>query len=339
MSKKKKIKLGVSIGDLHGIGLEVIIKTFKDPLIMRRCIPIIFAPYNICLEYKKLLQEDNILFNKIDSINNAEGDQVNILESTIYNHNLSIGNPSEVTGEIAFDSLKNACNYLKKKEIDILVTAPIDKYQIRKKIPDFIGHTEYLESKFSGSSLMMMVSKAMKIAFVTGHISLLNVPKNINEKKIIDQTIRLKNSLQSDFNIQNPKIAILGLNPHAGENGMLGDEEKNIISPAIKILNEKYNILSFGPFPADSFFSENNLNSFDGILAMYHDQGLIPFKTLSFSEGVNFTAGLNIIRTSPVHGVAYDIGGKKIANENSFKSAVVSACRIFKNRSTHNNQH
>ena len=209
MSKKKKIKLGVSIGDLHGIGLEVIIKTFKDPLIMRRCIPIIFAPYNICLEYKKLLQEDNILFNKIDSINNAEGDQVNILESTIYNHNLSIGNPSEVTGEIAFDSLKNACNYLKKKEIDILVTAPIDKYQIRKKIPDFIGHTEYLESKFSGSSLMMMVSKAMKIAFVTGHISLLNVPKNINEKKIIDQTIRLKNSLQSDFNIQNPKIAIL----------------------------------------------------------------------------------------------------------------------------------
>ena len=339
MSKKKKIKLGVSIGDLHGIGLEVIIKTFKDPLIMRRCIPIIFAPYNICLEYKKLLQEDNILFNKIDSINNAEGDQVNILESTIYNHNLSIGNPSEVTGEIAFDSLKNACNYLKKKEIDILVTAPIDKYQIRKKIPDFIGHTEYLESKFSGSSLMMMVSKVMKIAFVTGHISLLNVPKNINEKKIIDQTIRLKNSLQSDFNIQNPKIAILGLNPHAGENGMLGDEEKNIISPAIKILNEKYNILSFGPFPADSFFSENNLNSFDGILAMYHDQGLIPFKTLSFSEGVNFTAGLNIIRTSPVHGVAYDIGGKKIANENSFKSAVVSACRIFKNRSTHNNQH
>lgn len=339
MSKKKKIKLGVSIGDLHGIGLEVIIKTFKDPLIMRRCIPIIFAPYNICLEYKKLLQEDNILFNKIDSINNAEGDQVNILESTIYNHNLSIGNPSEVTGEIAFDSLKNACNYLKKKEIDILVTAPIDKYQIRKKIPDFIGHTEYLESKFSGSSLMMMVSKAMKIAFVTGHISLLNVPKNINEKKIIDQTIRLKNSLQSDFNIQNPKIAILGLNPHAGENGMLGDEEKNIISPAIKILNEKYNILSFGPFPADSFFSENNLNSFDGILAMYHDQGLIPFKTLSFSEGVNFTAGLNIIRTSPVHGVAYDIGGKKIANENSFKSAVVSACRIFENRSTHNNQH
>ena len=339
MSKKKKTKLGVSIGDLHGIGLEVIIKTFKDPLIMRRCIPIIFAPYNICLEYKKLLQEDNILFNKIDSINNAEGDQVNILESTIYNHNLSIGNPSEVTGEIAFDSLKTACNYLKKKEIDILVTAPIDKYQIRKKIPDFIGHTEYLESKFSGSSLMMMVSKAMKIAFVTGHISLLNVPKNINEKKIIDQTIRLKDSLQSDFNIQNPKIAILGLNPHAGENGMLGDEEKNIISPAIKILNEKYNILSFGPFPADSFFSENNLNSFDGILAMYHDQGLIPFKTLSFSEGVNFTAGLNIIRTSPVHGVAYDIGGKKIANENSFKSAVVSACRIFENRSTHNNQH
>jgi len=338
MSKKKKIKLGVSIGDLHGIGLEVIIKTFKDPILMRRCIPIIFAPYNICLEYKKLLKEDNISFNKIDSINNAEVDQLNILESTIYNHNLSIGKPSEVSGEIAFDSLKNACNYLKKKEIDILVTAPIDKYQIRKKIPDFIGHTEYLESKFYGSSLMMMVSKVMKIAFVTGHISLLNVPKNINEKKIIDQTIKFNNSLQSDFNIQNPKIAILGLNPHAGESGMLGDEEKNIISPAIKILNEKHNILSFGPFPADSFFSENNLNSFDGILAMYHDQGLIPFKTLSFSEGVNFTAGLNIIRTSPVHGVAYDIGGKQIANENSFKSAVFSACKIFENRTTYNNE-
>ncbi|MGY8931344.1 MAG: 4-hydroxythreonine-4-phosphate dehydrogenase PdxA [Flavobacteriales bacterium] len=339
MVNERKIKLGISIGDLHGIGFEVIIKTFKDPLIMRKCIPIIFAPYNLCLEYKNLITEDNTSLNKIDSINNAEADQINILESTIYHHNLSIGKPSEASGEIAFDSLKNACIYLENKEIDVLVTAPIDKYQIRKKIPNFIGHTEYLESKFSGSSLMMMVSKAMKIAFVTGHISLLNVPKNINEKKIIDQTIRLKNSLQSDFNIKNPKIAILGLNPHAGENGMLGDEEKSIISPAVKILNEKYNVLSFGPFPADSFFSENNLNSFDGILAMYHDQGLIPFKTLSFSEGVNFTAGLNIIRTSPVHGVAYDIGGKKLANENSFKSAVVSACRIFENRSTHNNQH
>ena len=218
--------------------------------------------------------------------------------------------------------------------IDTLVTAPIDKYQIRKSVPNFIGHTEYLENQFEGKSLMVMLSEKMKIAFMTGHIPLNEVSKNIKEDKIINKTIQLNNSLKKDFKISNPKIAVLGLNPHAGENDMLGIEESTIISPAIKHLQTKENIVAEGPFSADSFFTEEKLSKYDGIIAMYHDQGLIPFKGLSFSNGVNYTAGLNKIRTSPVHGVAYDISGKNTANSNSFIAAVNAACQIYISRNS-----
>jgi len=201
-------------------------------------------------------------------------------------------------------------------------------------VPNFIGHTEYLENQFEGKSLMVMLSEKMKIAFITGHIPLNQVSENIKEDKIINKTIQLNNSLKKDFKISNPKIAVLGLNPHAGENDMLGIEESTIISPAIKHLQTKENIVAEGPFSADSFFTEEKLSKYDGIIAMYHDQGLIPFKGLSFSNGVNYTAGLNKIRTSPVHGVAYDISGKNTANSNSFIAAVNAACLIYISRNS-----
>ena len=332
MLQKSKIKLGISVGDLHGIGLQVILKTFQDNKILQKCTPIIFAPYNICCDYTNIVEEKPITLNKINSIQDLHPNKINILENKKYNHKLSIGIPSKQSGLIAFDSLNDSCKALEKKEIDVLVTAPIDKYQIRRSINNFIGHTEFLESKFVGSSLMMMISSIMKIAFVTGHIPLSEVSTSITKEKIIEKAKRLNNSLITDFNILKPKIAILGLNPHSGENGMLGKEEDHVISPAINTINKKYNILAKGPFPADSFFTNTNLSLYDGILAMYHDQGLIPFKALSFSDGVNFTAGLNIIRTSPVHGVAYDIGATGNVNEKSFKSAVISACQILKTR-------
>jgi len=212
-----------------------------------------------------------------------------------------------------------------------LVTAPINKASIQEKVSGFIGHTEFLQGNFEGKSLMIMLSEVMKIAFVTGHVPLTEVRKAITPENIYAKTIKLNTSLVQDFGIRKPKIAVLGLNPHAGEEGLLGKEENDIITPTIKKLKRE-GIMAFGPYPADSFFTPKNLSSFDGILSMYHDQGLTAFKTLSFSEGVNYTAGLNIVRTSPAHGTAYDIAGQGIADEKSFREAVYMACDILKKR-------
>jgi 4-hydroxythreonine-4-phosphate dehydrogenase len=320
------------LGDVHGIGLEIILKTFKDQSLFNICTPILFGPHKICSDYTQAIQEKDMSFNKIKSIKEFKDNSINILEKESYDHNIALGEPSVNSAKIAFDSLENACKALEKKEIDVLVTAPIDKYQIRKSVAGFIGHTEFLENRFRGDSLMIMLSESMKIAFVTGHIALQDVSRAITKDKIIKKAQKLNESLRLDFKISNPKIAVLGLNPHSGENGMLGEEENNIISPAIDKLREDYNISVCGPFPADSFFTKEMLEAYDGILAMYHDQGLIPFKTLSFSKGVNFTAGIDIVRTSPVHGVAYDISAKNQANEKSFKCAVIAAIEIFNSR-------
>ena len=212
-----------------------------------------------------------------------------------------------------------------------MVTAPINKASIQEKVSGFIGHTEFLQGNFDGESLMIMLSEVMKIAFVTGHVPLTEVKKAITTENIYTKTVQLNTSLIQDFGIRKPKIAVLGLNPHAGEEGMLGKEENDIITPTIKKLKEE-GIMAFGPYPADSFFINKNLQQFDGILSMYHDQGLTAFKTLCFSEGVNYTAGLNIVRTSPVHGTAYEIAGQGIADEQSFRQAVYLACDIFKKR-------
>jgi len=326
-----KIKVGISIGDLNGIGLETIIKTLKDSRMMDFCTPIIFGSTKVAAIHRKALEMQDFNFNIIDNIEDAHPKKANLLNIWKDEVEINLGKATARSGELSFDSLKQATQALKDKKIDVLVTAPINKASIQEKVSSFIGHTEFLQGNFEGESLMIMLSEVMRIAFVTGHVPLTDVKKAITTENIYTKTLQLNTSLIQDFGIRKPKIAVLGLNPHAGEEGMLGKEENDIITPTIKKLKEE-GIMAFGPYPADSFFINKNLQQFDGILSMYHDQGLTAFKTLCFSEGVNYTAGLNIIRTSPVHGTAYEIAGQGIADEQSFRQAVYLACDIFKKR-------
>ena len=326
-----KIKVGISIGDLNGIGLETIIKTFKDSRMMDFCTPIIFGSTKVASIHRKAIAIQDFSFNIINNIKDANPKRANLLNIWEEDIEVKLGEATAKSGELSFDSLKKASDALKNNDIDVLVTAPINKASIQEKVKSFIGHTEFLQGNFEGESLMIMVSERMKVAFITGHIPLAEVKKSITNENIINKTKKLNTSLIQDFGIRKPKIAILGLNPHAGENGLLGDEENEHIIPAVKKLKEE-GIMAFGPYPADSFFTNKNLESFDGILSMYHDQGLTAFKTLSFSDGVNYTAGLNIVRTSPVHGTAYEIAGKGVADEKSFREAVFMACDIHKKR-------
>jgi 4-hydroxythreonine-4-phosphate dehydrogenase len=326
-----KIKVGISIGDLNGIGLETIIKTFKDSRMMDFCTPIIFGSTKVVAIHRKAIEMQDFNFNIINKIEDAHPKKANLLNIWKDEVEINFGKATIRSGELAFDSLKQATQALKDKKIDVLVTAPINKASIQEKVSGFIGHTEFLQGNFDGESLMIMLSEVMKIAFVTGHVPLIDVKKAITTENIYAKTVQLNTSLIQDFGIRKPKIAVLGLNPHAGEEGMLGKEENDIITPTIKKLKEE-GIMAFGPYPADSFFINKNLQQFDGILSMYHDQGLTAFKTLCFSEGVNYTAGLNIVRTSPVHGTAYEIAGQGIADEQSFRQAVYLACDIFKKR-------
>ena len=326
-----KIKVGISIGDLNGIGLETIIKTFKDSRMMDFCTPIIFGSTKVVAIHRKAIEMQDFNFNIINKIEDAHPKKANLLNIWKDEVEINFGKATIRSGELAFDSLKQATQALKDKKIDVLVTAPINKASIKEKVSGFIGHTEFLQGNFDGESLMIMLSEVMKIAFVTGHVPLTEVKKAITTENIYTKTVQLNTSLIQDFGIRKPKIAVLGLNPHAGEEGMLGKEENDIITPTIKKLKEE-GIMAFGPYPADSFFINKNLQQFDGILSMYHDQGLTAFKTLCFSQGVNYTAGLNIVRTSPVHGTAYEIAGQGIADEKSFRQAVYLACDIFKKR-------
>jgi 4-hydroxythreonine-4-phosphate dehydrogenase len=326
-----KINLGISIGDLNGIGLETIIKTFKDSRMMDFCTPIVFGSAKVASVHRKAIEMQDFSFNIINNIKDANPKRANLLNIWEDNIEITFGEATPKSGELSFDSLKKASVALKNNEIDALVTAPINKASIQEKITNFIGHTEFLQGNFEGECLMIMASERMKIAFVTGHVPLTEVKKSITTENIIVKTKKLNASLIQDFGIRMPKIAVLGLNPHAGENGLLGEEENEYIIPAVKKLKEE-GVMAFGPYPADSFFTNKNLGNFDGILSMYHDQGLTAFKTLSFSDGVNFTAGLNIIRTSPVHGTAYEIAGQGIADEKSFREAVFMACDIYKKR-------
>lgn len=326
-----RIKVGITVGDTNGIGIETILKTFRDNRMLDFCVPVIFGSNKIISKHKKKLTLQDINFNIINSIKKISSKKINILSALDEDISVDFGEESIASGEYALKSINSSIIALKNKEIDVLVTAPINKSSIQKKEKDFIGHTEYLEKNFDGKSLMIMVSENMKIACLTGHVSLINVNNAISKSKLIETIKIFHNTLKVDFGIISPKIAVLGLNPHAGENGMLGNEEIEIISPAINEL-KKENLLIFGPYSADSFFTNKNLSVFDGILSMYHDQGLIPFKTLSFTNGVNYTAGLNIIRTSPVHGTAYEIAGQGEANEQSFRESIFLACEIYKKR-------
>jgi|TARA_B100001142_G_scaffold330074_1_gene396029 4-hydroxythreonine-4-phosphate dehydrogenase len=327
----KKIKVGISVGDLNGIGMEIIIKTFFNNRMMDFCTPVIFGGIKTASYHRKSLDIKDFSFNIIKKIKDINTKRANLLECWQDEVEIKLGEPTIISGKYALKSLTKATDAIKNKLVDILVTAPINKSNIKVNEPSFIGHTEFLGDKFNGDPIMIMISDAMRIAFVTGHVPLSDVPNIITKGKLVNKIKQLSSVLIQDFGISKPKIAIIGLNPHAGEDGMLGKEEKEIIIPSIKEAQEG-NILAFGPYPADSFFTKENLKNFDGILSMYHDQGLTPFKTLSFKEGVNYTAGLSIVRTSPVHGTAYDIAGKNCADESSFRNAIYLACEIYKKR-------
>jgi len=327
----RTLKLGISIGDINGIGLEVILKTFKDKRMLDFCTPILFGEIQLINYVKKNLGLDDIYLYKAKDQNDLKAKKINVINCWQEPVKIHFGQSKREGGTYALKSLQTASHWLKKGFIEALVSAPINKDNIQSDNFKFPGHTEFLEQEHEGKALMLMLGQNLRVGVVTGHIPLDKIASTIS-KELILQKLRIFNaSLIQDFGLRKPKIALLGLNPHAGDNGLLGQQEKNIIIPAIKAAEEE-GMLAFGPYPADGFFGSSQLSLFDGILAMYHDQGLIPFKTLTFGQGVNFTAGLNIIRTSPDHGTAYNIAGQKNANESSFRQAVYIACDVHKKR-------
>lgn len=329
----ENIIVGVSIGDMNGIGPEVILKTFEDNRILELCTPVIFANAKI-VSFLKKSYHLNSNIQGIDKIDQIVHNKINVLNTWKEGVNLEIGKLDDSVGKYAIKSFISATNSLKNNEIDVLVTAPINKYNIQSEEYNFKGHTDYLNQEIEGDALMFMIHERIKVALVTDHLALQDVSKNISKELILKKIKTLNNSLINDFEIPNPKIAVLGINPHCGDNGIIGIEDEQTTKPALKEAFDN-NILAFGPFAADSFFGSNSYLKYDAVLAMYHDQGLIPFKTLSFGEGVNYTAGLSKIRTSPDHGTGFDIAGQNCANENSFRQAVYNAIDIYKNRKKH----
>ena len=330
MNKTDKIVVGISLGDLNGVGIEVVLKTFEDKRMLEFCTPLLFGSSKAISAHKKVLGiETNI--HGIHSIDQIIHGKINLLNIWKEETNIEIGNATKTGGEYAFKSLNEATKALKEGEIDILVTAPINKETIQSDEFAFSGHTEFLESNLEGESLMILMNDFLRIGLITGHIPISKIAETITPELIEKKVNILNQSLKQDFNINKPKIAVLGLNPHSGDNGVIGHEDDELIKPTLKSIYES-GILVFGPYAADGFFGSETYKQFDGVLAMYHDQGLAPFKALTFGNGVNFTAGLNKVRTSPDHGTAFDIAGKGKANSDSFKEAVFAGIKIFKNR-------
>jgi 4-hydroxythreonine-4-phosphate dehydrogenase len=326
------IKAGISIGDPNGIGPEIIMKTFMDNRVLDTVTPIIYGSSRIFNNWKKLLDFEEFGFHGINDASEALPKKINMVRMWKDDFEIRPGEASTEAGKVAFASLKNAVADLASGKCDVLVTAPIDKKVIQSQEFDFPGHTEYL-AKMSevDDALMFLVSENLRVGVVTGHIPLQQVSESLKKDKIVKKIEQMIHSLERDFMIRKPRIAVLGLNPHAGEKGMLGTEEQEIINPAINAAKEKGHWV-FGPFAADGFFGSGAYKQFDAVLAMYHDQGLAPFKSLSFGTGVNFTAGLPIVRTSPDHGTAFEIAGKDEASEASFRTALYLAADIYNSR-------
>lgn len=330
--EKKTIIAGISHGDINGIGYEVIIKALSDPMINDICTPVVYGSPKVAAYHRKALNINNFSFNNIRSVDEANAKKANLINCLDDNTRVELGKSTSHGGEAALFSLEKAVEDLINGKIDVLVTAPIDKHNIQSDKFKFKGHTDYLKSKSNNEeALMFMIGETMRIGVVTDHIPINKVVEAITVETLLKKIRLMNHSLIRDFGIRKPRIAVLGLNPHAGDNGLIGKEEIEIIIPAINQA-QKEGILTFGPFPADGFFGAGSFSKFDGILSMYHDQGLSPFKVLSFDSGVNFTAGLPFIRTSPVHGTAFEIAGKGDASENSFRQAIYLACDIFRNR-------
>lgn len=331
-NRHQRIKIGITIGDINGIGPEILIKAFGTSYLKEACIPILYGSARVINIYRKILQVPKFHYIVIQNASQAQHNKLNIIETSTNVERVDIGQPSESGGRAAFQALQRAIKDAQHGDIDAIVTLPVDKSTFQKHAADFSGHTEMLAKAFGAQdSLMMMVSEEMKIGMVTNHLPISEVARNISAQRIISKLKIMNRSLHNDFNLPKPKIAVLGLNPHAGDNGLIGKEDQEVIKQAIAQA-KKNGLLVEGPYPADGFFGSLTYRKFDGILAMYHDQGLIPFKLISGYRGVNFTAGMPIVRTSPDHGVAYDIAGTGKANPVSFREAMYLAIDTYNRR-------
>jgi len=332
MEQDKKIRVAITQGDTNGVGCEVILKTFADPAMFEICTPIVYGSPKVIAYHKKALNID-MNYSIINRVEEARDGRLNVLTCFDEEVKIELGQPSEEAGKAAFKALDRAMADYQAGLYDVLVTAPINKATIQSPNFHFPGHTEYIESKAGNGdkALMILMNENLRVALVTTHLPIKDISKAITKEAIIEKAVIFQKSLKRDFRISSPRIAVLSLNPHAGDNGLLGTEEKEVIVPAIEEL-EKQGVQAFGPYAADGFFGSNTYDYFDGVLAMYHDQGLAPFKTIALDSGVNYTAGLPIIRTSPDHGTAYDIAGQGKADENSFRQAIYTAIDVFRNR-------
>jgi len=334
-----KLKIGISIGDINGIGLEVILKTLSNRKITELCVPVIYGSSKIVSYHKNIVGIEEFKFQSLRTADKVHTDKINIVNCWQENVNITLGKVSDAGGNYALVSLKRSVEDLQRGLIDVLVTAPINKKSMELANFKYPGHTEFLMDEFNAKEcLMFMVSDELKVGLVTNHEPLAKVGSLITKERILKKLKILHDTLKIDFGIEKPTIALLGLNPHAGDNGAIGSEEDTIIRPAV-IEAKKKGVLAFGPFAADSFFGSNNYRKYDAVLAMYHDQGLIPFKAMTFGTGVNYTAGLPIIRTSPDHGTGFDIVGQNLADPTSFRQAIFKAIDLHRNRKSYMEMH
>lgn len=330
MENEENIIVGISIGDLNGIGAEVALKTFEDARSLEFCTPLIFASTK-AINFIKKHFNFNIHSHGINNIDEIVRGKINVFNCWKEDLNIEFGKEDAKIGSYSIKSLEVATKALKDKTIDVLVTAPINKHNIQSEKFNFPGHTDYLAQKLNGDSLMFMVTDSLRVGLLTDHVPVKEIAEHITPELIEKKIEIIYESLKKDFRIVKPKVAVLGINPHTGDNGVIGKEDDEVLRPTLQKIKESGKLV-FGPYAADSFFGSSNYKNFDAIIAAYHDQGLIPFKTLSFGRGVNFTGGLDRVRTSPDHGTAYEIAGNGVADEGSFKEAVFTAIKIFRNR-------
>ena len=336
MKEDRKIKVGITHGDINGIGYEVILKTLEDNRILELCTPIVYGSAKIAAYYRKNMELQPFNLNQVASAAEAKANNYNIINVVGAEVKIEPGQSTRQGGEAAFAALERAVTDLRAGDIDVLVTAPINKNNIQSETFTFPGHTEYLEASIGEGNkpLMILCNDNVRVALVTTHLPIAKLPEAITHDGIVEKLRIFNKSLKRDFGFEAPRIAVLALNPHAGEDGLLGNEEQEVIAPAIATAQGE-NILCFGPYAADGFFGSGQFSHFDGVLAMYHDQGLAPFKTMAMECGVNFTAGLPFVRTSPDHGTGYDIAGKGVASEVSMREAIYRAIDIYRNRANH----
>ena len=332
MEDNGKIRVGITHGDINGIGYEVILKSFSDPAMLDLCTPIVYGSPKVATYHRKAM-DIQTSFTIINNADDAQDGKLNILSCTEDELKVELTKATPEAGKAALDALERALKDYREGDIDVLVTAPINKHTIQSDSFHFPGHTEYIEERVGddNKALMILLKDDFRVALVTGHIPVKDIAATITKELIMEKMEIFHRSLKQDFGIGCPRIAVFSLNPHAGDNGVIGTEEAEVIIPAMKEMIAK-GVQCFGPYPADGFMGSGNFCHFDGILAMYHDQGLAPFKALAMDEGVNFTAGLPIVRTSPAHGTAYDIAGQGIALESSFRQAIYLALDVYRNR-------